>query len=108
VRLVCRAVVALDDDARVPVLEEVYENLSANGLDPKEFYWTIRALDGPRALRLRRIMRAEHGMENLRPGSGNVQPLSGVRGLPANSDGARPCELAAWLYPSVSFAPHSL
>jgi hypothetical protein len=73
-RLVCRAVVALDDDARVPVLEEVYDNLSANGLDPKEFYWTIRALDGPRALRLRRIMRAEHGMENLRPGSANVQP----------------------------------
>jgi HEAT repeat protein len=71
-RLVCRAIVALDDDARVRVLEEVYENLSAIGLDPKEFYWTIRALDGPRALRLRRVIRSEHGMENLRNGSPNA------------------------------------
>jgi HEAT repeat protein len=65
-RLICRAVVALDDDARVPLLEEVYENLAAIGLDPKEFYWTIRALEGPRALRLRRVIRSERGMESLR------------------------------------------
>jgi HEAT repeat protein len=65
-RLVCRAVVALDDDAQVKILEEVYQDLPSIGLDAKEFYWSIRRLDGPQALRLRRVMRSEHGMESLR------------------------------------------
>jgi hypothetical protein len=67
-RLVCRAVTALDDDGKVPVLDEVYQRLGERGFSAREFYWTIRSLDGPNALRLRRQVRQDVGMDALRGG----------------------------------------
>jgi hypothetical protein len=70
-RLVSRAVTALDDDGRVAVLEEVYRGLGDRGaINVREFYWTIRALSGPNALRLRKLIRDEVGMNSLRGGGG--------------------------------------
>jgi hypothetical protein len=71
VRLVAMAVASLDDDARVPVLEEVYRELTREGSDRRDtslirdFYWTIRPLAGPNALRLRKAIRDEIGMGAL-------------------------------------------
>jgi hypothetical protein len=67
-RLVCRAVTALGDDVRVAILEEAYRGLGDTHLTVREFYWTIRALEGPNALRLRKLIRDEVGMNNLRVG----------------------------------------
>jgi HEAT repeat protein len=71
-RLVYRAASALGDDARVPLLEEIYRDMvpadgeAENTGRVKEFYWTIRVLDGTNALRLRKKIRAEVGMAALR------------------------------------------
>ena len=54
-------------DAFVPLLEEIYHGFPRD--EPQrvqEFYWTIRALEGPNALRLRKQIRREFGMGNLR------------------------------------------
>jgi hypothetical protein len=65
-RLVYRAITALGGDANVPLLEEIFRNLSADGpSNVRDFYWTIRILDGPNALRLRKQIRQTVGMENL-------------------------------------------
>jgi hypothetical protein len=66
VRLVYRAVAALDDDGKVPVLEEVYRGFGPGDSTLGDFYWTIRVLDGPNALKLRKQIRQEVGMERLR------------------------------------------
>jgi HEAT repeat protein len=66
-RLVVRALAALGDDNRVRILEDIYRGLPKD--EPhrvKEFYWTIRSLEGPNALRLRKQIRQEVGMDNLR------------------------------------------
>jgi HEAT repeat protein len=66
-RLVVRALVAQGDDNQVRLLEEIYRGLPKD--EPqrvREFYWTIRSLDGPNALRLRKQIRREVGMDNLR------------------------------------------
>lgn len=34
--------------------------------DARAFYWTIRTMEGPEVLRLRKQMRDDLGMENLR------------------------------------------
>jgi HEAT repeat protein len=71
VRLVAMAVASLDDDGRVPVLEEVYRDLTREGPERRDtslirdFYWTIRPLAGPNALRLRKVIRDEIGMGAL-------------------------------------------
>lgn len=65
------AVASLDDDANVPILEEVYEQLSADaersGSKPqfRSLYWISRPLTGPNALRLRKRIRADVGMDAL-------------------------------------------
>jgi hypothetical protein len=65
-RLVYRAVSALGDDANVPLLEEIYRAMASDdSSNLRDFYWTIRVLDGPNALRLRKQMRQEVGMEKL-------------------------------------------
>jgi HEAT repeat protein len=66
-KAVYRAIAALGDDSRVPILEEIYrhyEEHNAYGL--RDFYWTIRIMDTPGALKLRKQMRDEIGMSNLR------------------------------------------
>jgi HEAT repeat protein len=64
-QLVYRAVAALGDDHRVPILEQIYRRWDVNNPLLGDFYWTIRGLDGPNALRLRRQMRQEIGMAKL-------------------------------------------
>lgn len=64
-----REVIAtLGDDRWTPILEEVY-----NMFDPeddqyeiKEFYWGIRPMKGPKVLALRKRIRLEVGVNNLR------------------------------------------
>jgi HEAT repeat protein len=63
-RLVYRAIAALNDPSRVSVLEEIYAQ-HRDG-DVSEFYWTIRIMSGPEILRLRKKIRDDVGMSNLR------------------------------------------
>jgi hypothetical protein len=66
---VAAAISALDDPTKVPVLEEIYKKLAAsrNGTYYlKQFYWTIRSMHGSEVLKLRKKMRDEVGMDNLR------------------------------------------
>jgi HEAT repeat protein len=63
-RLVYRAIAAVNDSTRVSVLEAIYGRLDE--WDVREFYWTIRIMSGPEILRLRKKIRDEVGMSNLR------------------------------------------
>jgi HEAT repeat protein len=59
-----RAIAALDDDQNTPLLVEINKQLST--WDKRQFYWTIRSMHGPAILKLRKQIRDEVGMENLR------------------------------------------
>lgn len=67
-QLLYRAVATLGDDANVPILEEIYRTYDRDepSYNINDFYWTIRVLEGPNALRLRKQMRTEIGMDQLR------------------------------------------
>jgi len=65
-KLVYRAVASLGDDAQTPLLEEVYRTFRPGDWDVREFYWTIRSMDGPNILKLRKQIRDDVGMERLR------------------------------------------
>ena len=67
-RLVYRAICRLDDASQVPVLREIYSRLNndQNRDHLPEFYWTIRGMTGPEILALRKTIRDEIGIENLR------------------------------------------
>ncbi len=65
-RLVYRAVVALKDDARTPLLDEIYKGYGKDTWRLREFYWTIRSMKGPQVLALRKRIRDEVGMDSLR------------------------------------------
>ena len=47
-----------------PVLKQIYEQIKKDD-DVKEFYWTIRVMTGPAALKFRSQVRKELGMERL-------------------------------------------
>jgi HEAT repeat protein len=65
-RMVFTAAALLGDDSRVPILEEIYRHyVEHNNYSIPAFYWTIRIMDGPRVLRLRKTIRDEYGMQNL-------------------------------------------
>ena len=66
--LVERAVAALDDAGQVSVLETIYESFDREHetYRIKELYWNMRSLGGPEALKLRKRIRDEVGMDNLR------------------------------------------
>jgi HEAT repeat protein len=65
--LVYRAVATLGDDSRVPILEEIYRAyLREQPYRLRDFYWTIRIMEGPNALRLRKQIRQDVGMDALR------------------------------------------
>ncbi len=80
-----QAIAALDDDSRVPVLEQIYASERAEMADTpypstvsiNEFYWTIRSMTGPNARKLRKRIRAEVGMKSL------------IQGIGANAEGLR-------------------
>jgi hypothetical protein len=63
-RLVYRAIAALNDSSRVSVLVTIYGRLDP--WEASEFYWTIRIMSGRDVLRLRKKIRDEVGMSNLR------------------------------------------
>ena len=65
-RLVYRGVAAVGDDSLTPVLEEIYKTYSNEDYRMREFYWTIRTMDGPNILKLRKQIRQDVGMERLR------------------------------------------
>jgi HEAT repeat protein len=68
-KLVYTAAAALGDD-QVPLLEEIYAGFgvtrNADYSEVAEFYWTIRSLKSSAALALRKKIREDVGMENLR------------------------------------------
>lgn len=68
--LVYTAIAALGDDKNVRLLEEIYDGLTAEddamSYYLREFYWTIRIMEGPEALKLRKRIRDEVGMDALR------------------------------------------
>jgi hypothetical protein len=63
-RLVYRAAAALDDEKYVPVLREIYGNISGDSRI-SDFYWTIRIMSGPEILTLRKEIRDKVGMSRL-------------------------------------------
>ena len=65
--LLVDAIVALNDDSQTAVLENVYASLDREyTYYVRDFYWKIRAMQGPKILALRKRIRDEVGMENLR------------------------------------------
>ena len=60
------AILALDAARGIKILEELYRALGKEHSALRDFYWTIRVLDGPQALKLRKRIRQEAGMERLR------------------------------------------
>jgi hypothetical protein len=67
-RLVYRAIAVLDNPEHVPLLKEIYARRETTGLDPAEFYWTIRIMSGPEILEFRKQIRNEIGLDQLRSG----------------------------------------
>jgi HEAT repeat protein len=64
--LAYRAVAALGDDARTPFLAELYRSFGKDQQwELRNFYWTIRSMQGPEILKLRKQIRDEVGMQNL-------------------------------------------
>ncbi|MEX2216060.1 MAG: hypothetical protein WD768_18250, partial [Phycisphaeraceae bacterium] len=64
--LVIRAVAAVNADDKVPVLEAIYGTIKDESYSVRELYWTIRPMTGEKALLLRKKVRDEFGMQNLR------------------------------------------
>ncbi|HEU5432765.1 MAG TPA: HEAT repeat domain-containing protein [Thermomicrobiales bacterium] len=64
--LVYRAIAALNDGRQAGLLADIYDNIEHNSVNVKDFYWTIRKMDGPEVLKLRKRIRDEVGMERLR------------------------------------------
>ena len=65
-RLVYRAISVLNDDALVPVLEEIFRGMDPDDDATREFYWTIRIMGGEAAIQLRKQIRQRVGMDRLR------------------------------------------
>jgi hypothetical protein len=64
--LVYHALAALDDSTHVDLLVQIYEGTEHNAVDVRDFYWAIRSMSGPEVLRLRKRIRDEVGMDQLR------------------------------------------
>ncbi|MGE0608410.1 MAG: HEAT repeat domain-containing protein [Pirellulales bacterium] len=62
--LAYRAIAAANDAAYVDTLAQIFRQL--HSYDYGTFYWTIRVMDSPQALRLRKQIRDEVGMDALR------------------------------------------
>ncbi len=65
-RQVYRAIAALNDDEHTPILEEIYKDLAGETSAMREFYWTVRSMDGEKVFALRKKIRTEVGMDQLR------------------------------------------
>ena len=60
--------IAISNDARyVPILEEIYDSMRRErAYQIRDLYWTIRSMTGPEVLKLRKRIRDEVGMDQLR------------------------------------------
>jgi hypothetical protein len=67
-RLVYRAITSLNDGTQVPLLREIYGRLNDDNHRHYlgEFYWTIRSMTAPEVLPLRKTIRDEVGLQQLR------------------------------------------
>jgi hypothetical protein len=67
-RMVYRAIVVLNDGSKIGALREIYNRLhnDDNFSYLPEFYWTIRSMTAPEVLALRKTMRDEVGVEQLK------------------------------------------
>jgi hypothetical protein len=66
-KLVYEAIAAGNDPRFVPVLEEIFRSIQKNNpYAIREFYWSIRSMTGPEILKLRKTIRDEVGMDQLR------------------------------------------
>ena len=61
---VYRAIAALDDAEQVGTLTDIYAGLQSHEM--RDFYWTIRTMHGAEILKLRKRIRDEVGMDQLR------------------------------------------
>ena len=67
-QLVVRSIAATNDDDLVPIIEKIYDfnrNENDNDSDHADLYWTIRPMDGPNALELRKRIRDAEGINTL-------------------------------------------
>lgn len=66
-KLVIEAVAASDEPRYVPLIEEIYRAmLGQRDYEVRGLYWTIRSMHGPEILKLRKKIRDEVGMDQLR------------------------------------------
>jgi len=63
-RLAYRAIAALDDSSQIPRLKKIYAGLQQQ--EKMEFYWTIRIMTGPEILKVRKQIRDEVGIGQIR------------------------------------------
>jgi HEAT repeat protein len=63
-RLVYRAIAVVDDPQHIGVLRQIYARLDDS--DKTEFYWTIRIMSGADVLELRKQIRKDVGIDQLR------------------------------------------
>jgi hypothetical protein len=65
---VYRAIARLDDGSQIDVLQEIYAKLNTDSHrhQVSEFYWTIRSMTDPEILSLRKQIRQEIGVDQLR------------------------------------------
>lgn len=64
--LLYEAISFLNSDDHVHILEDIYASFAADTWRISQFYWTIRSMTGDPALRLRKKIRDEVGMDQLR------------------------------------------
>ncbi len=65
-KLVFEAVASTNNDDEIPIVEEIFKLHGKNDTSfAADLYWTIRVMDGPNALKLRKKIRDEVGMNRL-------------------------------------------
>ncbi len=67
-KMLYQAISATNDPQYVPILEELYFQMSQAQWNPNmaDFYWTIRTMTGPEVIALRKKIREEQGADRLR------------------------------------------
>ncbi len=64
--LVYEAISFLNSEDHVHILEDIYATFAADRWRVSQFYWTIRSMTGDQVLRLRKKIRDDVGMDQLR------------------------------------------
>lgn len=64
-RLTYRSIAVINDDSLTPTLAQIYGTYQKGEYGMGDFYWTIRIMNGPEILKLRKRIRDEVGMAAL-------------------------------------------